>query len=308
MRMPLLSSNAVVALLATVLFVAPATAQPVADPTDLDMDGEPGVAEAPAVANPQIPSALIGTGSVLVDHSHQNDFFVNGFTDYLATQGWTIAQHFSGPITEALLSGYDILIVPTRSSSGPTNPFSASEVAAIQAFLAGGNGMWILNDAQNSDGINTLSTSFGVEFQSDYIQDPSNNEGGRLYWPTIYLLSPHLITSGVGSYGYFAGDCLLASPPSIAIATADEDAYSSFCPAGSYPPVLAVWENVGRAVFSGDGTPLHPNYYPERLDADEELLLQNIANWLLGDPPNATSATSWGSLKRAHTARDDSKR
>lgn len=297
MRIPDCNRAMLIPLTILVALAAAVNAQPVVDPTDLDLDGEPGVAEAPAIAHEQIPSVLIGVGSILVDHAHWNDFDVSGFTDYLASQGWTIAEHPVGPITESILAGRDILIVPTRSDTGPTRPFATAEIAAIQAFLAAGGGLWMLNDNQDAGGLNTLATQFGVEFLFDYVRDPSDNEG-ELFWPTIYLLTPHAMTANVETYGYYLGDCLVVNPPAQVVATADEDAWTPYCPAGTFPPVLAVWENVGRAVFSGDGTPLHPYYYPEKLRDEEQLLLQNIANWLLGDPPNATSDASWGGLKR----------
>jgi hypothetical protein len=124
--------------------------------------------------------------------------------------------------------------------------------------------------------------------------DPSNNEG-QPFWPTIYNLGDHSISNGVGSYGYYAGCCVVSAGPSQAIGLGDDDANSDYCPL--LPPVLAVYENVGRVVFSGDTTPLGPIYYPERLRDEEELLLQNIVNWLLGPPPNAAEAETWGSLK-----------
>jgi hypothetical protein len=64
---------------------------------------------------------------------------------------------------------------------------------------------------------------------------------------------------------------------------------------------LATYEAGGRVVFAGDISPLVPSRYPEGLRDEEELLLQNIANWLaqLNEPTSATEA-SWGTLKRLY--------
>jgi hypothetical protein len=271
-------------------------AQPVSDPTDLDSDGIPGLAE-PVRPTSQPPSALAGSGTLLIDRTHRNSFNVSGFSSYIADQGWIVLELTVGPVTQEALEGADIFLVPTRAGGlGPIDPFSTEEIAAVQTFLAGGNGLWVPHDNVDPSGVNTLATAFGVTFKYDYIQDPSNNEG-ELVWPTIHLLAPHAVTDGVTSYGYYGGDCIGVASPAEILASGDEDAYSLYCPAGTLPPTLAVWESEGRAVFSGDITPLHPNYYEPRLRPEEQLLLQNIANWLLGPPPNAVESKTWGRVK-----------
>jgi hypothetical protein len=277
---------------------APSFAQPADDPSDLDQDGQPGVALSPQDPGPAA-SALVGSGALLIDRFHANDFDVSGFTNFLAANGWTVAEHTSRRIDEAALDTIDVLLVPGRLGASIFT-FTASEVAAIQSFLARGGGLWVLHDAENPTGVNTLSTAFGVTFQYDYVRDPSNNEG-YIFWPTIHLLSPHAITTNVETYGYYAGDCLAVTEPAQIVGRADEDSWSLFCPVGSMPPTLAVWEQQGRAVFAGDETPLHPSYYPNVLREEEEILLQNIANWLLGDRTNANAPGSWGRVKTRFT-------
>lgn len=282
--------------------IASASAQPRPDMTDPDLDGIAGLAPAPETPFPTVPSSLISTANLLIDRSHGNVFNVSGFMNYLASQGWVIAEHSLGPITASVLSGFDLLLIPTTDSPIPIAAFSPPEVEAIQSFLAEGGGLWVLNDSVDPAGVNTLSAAFGVTFRHDFLQDPSNNEG-RLYWPTIYILTAHPVVSGVESFGYYAGDCVAVSEPSAVIARGDDDCYSLYCPAGSYPPTLAAWERAGRAVFCGDITPLHPNYYPSRLREEEQVLLQNIMNWLLGSPPTETSHMSWGGLKATYGPR-----
>jgi hypothetical protein len=79
------------------------------------------------------------------------------------------------------------------------------------------------------------------------------------------------------------------------VATGDDDANSSNCP--SYPPVLAAYMNMGRAVFTGDITPLHPGYFPSQLDEEEQLLLINTAIWLATGLPIAVEEKTWGHVK-----------
>lgn len=287
-----------VCLCASLLVAATSAAQVAPDPTDLDLDGVPGVAGPPASPQPDVPSALVGAGRLLIDRSHGNLFHVGAFTNVLAANGWFVSEHSTGRITSAVLSSYDVLMVPTRSFNSSMTPFTPAEVASIQAFLGEGRGLWVLHDNLDPSAVNTLAQIFGVTFLYDYIQDPTNNEG-ELFWPNIHILEAHPITAGVGAYGLYLGDCLAVSPPAMIIGRADDDAYSLYCPIGSRPATLAVWEATGRAVFSADITPFTGQWY-SLLRPEERLLLQNIANWLLGPKPTSTSPTTWGSVKAGY--------
>lgn len=263
-----------VLVLGLVLFLAP----PAADCAGFDRDGDGLGTPFSDSAGGGTHGALISTCSMLVDNSHDQNFDVSGFTDYLVSQGWTVDYFTTGPLTEADLAPYGVLLVPTRWDAPPETPFTPSEVAAVQAFVDDGKGLWVCHEAEKDPTMaNSLAGAFGVQFYEGLVLDPTDNEG-QVYWPTIHELVPHPVTAGVTEYGLYAGCCLDAVGPAEVIATGDDDASSSNCP--SYPPVLAVYEGAGRAVFMGDSTPLHPLNYPDDLDADEILLLDNIADWL----------------------------
>jgi len=226
---------------------------------------------------------------------------VSGFTNFLASQGWVIDEQTVYPITAEALAPYDILMVPVRPSGvGPGIwPFTAGEQAVIQGYLDEGNGLWLFHEgpSANPAGVNSLASLFGVEFFADFLRDSTNNEGVPI-WPTIHVLTPHATTDEVLSFGYYGGTCLSMEAPALAIATGDEDTYSFYEPGCTgYPPVLAAYEVGGRVMFCGDNTPLHSTYYPGQLREEEQRLLQNIACWLLGPPPNANAQTSWGQIK-----------
>lgn len=180
---------------------------------------------------------------------------------------------FAGAITDAMLAPYDIFVVPTHIPNGIA-PFSASEAAAVAAFVGAGNGLLAFNEYDTAPGgINSLTSQFGVTFSQDRIYDLSDNEAGTPFWSTIHLVSPHPVTCGVSSYTYYAGSCVSASPPASIIARGDGDAYSTYCQ--YFPGALAVYEAGGRAVFSGDETPIFGQQ-------SGPLLLPNTLNWLLG--------------------------
>jgi hypothetical protein len=227
---------------------------------------------------PPIPPA-----TMLIDRTHGQWFDVSGFTDYLVSQGWTVDEVTTGPITSATLSGYDVFMIPCRMDTN----FTPSEANAVADYVNGGAGVWIFGEYKGLDDVlpNVVAAPFGIEFNEDMVYDPTDNEGYD-FWPIIHLLEPHPITEGVSSFGYYAGCSLDVAPPSIVIGKGDDDAYSDFYPAGYYPPVLAIANyGAGRVVAIGDNTPLHPSYYPDELREEERLLLSNIAVWLSQKEP-----------------------
>ena len=263
--------------------------------TDLDLDGvddgnRPSVFNAPAFpVSPPIAARL------LVDRSHLGNFDVSGFTDHLTANGWIVGELVTGPVTGEALAGWDIYLIPVKNNAGLSS-FSEGEVDVVAAFLKDGGGLWAFHEySRNPAGINSLTSRFGVSFHDDIISDPTDNPGPG-YETTAFIqnISQHPITEGVDSITYHAGCCLDVQSPAFVLAQGDEDAYSLNC--SSAPLVLAATSDTGRAVFSGDITPMHPSYFPEYLTASEIQLLINIANWL-AIAPVATEETSWSTLK-----------
>ncbi|MHC4238393.1 MAG: T9SS type A sorting domain-containing protein [Planctomycetota bacterium] len=209
-----------------------------------------------------------------MDRSHGGFFAVSGFTDFLVSEGWEVVVFEEGPITTQALTGFDILMSAYRLYE-----FDDAEVSAVESYIKLGGGLWVLHDHNmRPTAVNSLSSRFGVTFNRDVIGDLTDRRG--LYiWPNIHVLEEHAIMDGVSSFGYYAGSSLNVTAPAVVIASGDDDSYSTEYT--SFPPVMAITTICrGRAVFIGDRTPLHPNYYGEKLDEEEQLLLMNIVNWL----------------------------
>ena len=241
-------------------------------------------------------SAITVSARLLVDRSHGETFDVSGLTTYLTANGWTVSQHAAGPLDAGALASADVLMVPVNTYSSIAN-FSAAEVAAITSWVAGGKGLWLFNEFWTPPfGINSLAGSFGVQFHADLLRDAVENRGDPV-WPNITNLSVHAVTAGVSAFGYYAGACVTAAPPAQLVARGGSNAHSDDCPV--QPGVLAVATyGSGRAAFCGDNTPLHPADYPSGLDAQERMLLQNIANWLAGGSgPTVATRASWAQVK-----------
>ncbi len=263
--------------------------------TDLDQDAV-NDGNRPSVSNyPAFPTSPPIAARLLVDRAHLGNFDVSGFTDHLTANGWIVGELVTGPVTGETLAGWDIYLIPVKNTAGLSS-FSEGEVDAVAAFLKDGGGLWAFHEySRNPTGINSLTSRFGVSFHDDIISDPTDNPGPG-YETTAFIqnISQHPITEGVDSITYHAGCCLDVQSPAFVLAQGDEDAYSLNC--SSAPPVLAATSDVGRAVFCGDITPMHPSYFPEYLTASEIQLLINIANWL-AIAPVATEETSWSTLK-----------
>ena len=244
--------------------------------SDSDSDGVSGVIPPQKYPSLAIPKTL-APGKMLVDRSHGQTFDVSGFTDYLESKSWTVDEA-TALITLDLLSGYDVFLIPYTSII-----FQISEIVAVRSYVQEGGGIWVFGEYEKDlSGSNSVASQFGVNFNYDMVYDPTDNEGWDV-WPTIHLLEPHPITNGVSSFGYYAGCSLNVNNPEDVIGKGDDDAYASVYT--SYPPVLSKVEyGNGRAVFSGDITPLNPSYYPSILRVEERLLLSNIVEWLEVSP------------------------
>lgn len=277
---------ALLGLLTALAFGPEASAQ-----EDPDADGFPGISSNGDATEPAIPGPA---GFLLIDRSHGETVEFSGkfnLITMLESAGWIVDENTDAPITPQLLHSYTVLLIPT-SLFGGILPFSDEEVAAIVSFVESGQGLWAFNEySTNPIGVNTVANAFGVTFYFDRIEDP---DASPPFWPQISNITPHPITSGIKSYTYFAGSCLSASPPATVLATADENAHSAYCPAGSFPPALAVVENAngGCAVFEGDITPLIGQHDPPEL-----LLMLNIVECLNSEGPIAVDQEGWGSVK-----------
>ncbi|ADV68915.1 lamin tail domain-containing protein [Deinococcus maricopensis] len=79
-----------------------------------------------------------------------SDWRIDGaYSDYanaLRGLGYTVASLTGSSITSTALSGAKVLVI-----AEPQNPFSDSERAAIQAFVQGGGGLFMISDHRSSD-------------------------------------------------------------------------------------------------------------------------------------------------------------
>jgi hypothetical protein len=236
---------------------------------------------------------ITSSGKIAVDRSHGEDFDVSGFTNMLESQGWTVTELPSGPLTSVLLADQNVLLIPPDLLT----PFSDAEADSVAAWVAAGRGLWAIQEFGSDQGpMNAFASRFGVAYEAGIILDPVQNRGFP-EWPNITDFAVHAIFDQVQAYGYYGGVCVTATSPAVVLAHASSAANSPTC--GPAPGVMATATiDHGRVVFTGDASPLHPSYFPDELDASEQRLLENIANYLRASGgPTAAARSSWARLK-----------
>ena len=229
-------------------------------------------------------------GAVLVDRSHgQATVDISGFTTYLVSQGWKV-KDATDSITSDVLSGYGVFLLVR-----PSVDLTSAEVEAIASFVENGGGLWVLEDSASIIKSNSISSRFGVTFNSDAVINPKDYFSWKPYWPIIRKLEPHAITAGVSSFVYYGGCSFNVLSPAAVVATGGADAYSDGGIYGDDPPVLAAAEaESGRAVFIGDMSALRSSKY-DGLSDEHKQLLANIVDWLnqggANEPQAVTTVT-----------------
>ena len=234
-------------------------------------------------------------GALLVDRSHFQNFDIHTFTESLEVQGWIVDELTQGPVSYQLLQAYNVFIVPTYTGSSGIEPFTELEIEAVSHFLSGGAGLWLFHDYNLAPtGVNSLASTFGVEFQESLVQDPVDNASDPS-WPYIRTFLEHPITEGIATIRLMAGCCMTVTDPSDAAASAGADASGSSC--SSPPDVMATYSLVGRVAFFCDMTPLHAQYFPQRLTSQEIRLIENTISWLRTPGIVESERRSFGQLK-----------
>ena len=123
-------------------------------------------------------------------------------------------------ISSSLLSGHDILVLMI-----PYRGFSDDEKEAIQDFVKNGGGLIIFGEHGPymdykgiTNPVNSISTLFGIEFNTDAVSDPENciDEDGWILMITNF--KSHPVTKGVETMVYVSGCSLKVKSPATGLA------------------------------------------------------------------------------------------
>ena len=260
---------------------------------------------------------------ILIDSSHSvlsPTAKLSTLITELEDLGYSV-HYLNSEISISKLENYSVLVVCV-----PYN-YTEAEKNAIYEFVREGGGLLIIGEVGSyckkagpyPEGIlpyiNDLSKEFGIQFNADCVNDPSNNMPVRgcshSKYPVITNIKDHSVTEGVDEFFLGWGCSLNCEYPSFVLARGDYDTFADENDNDYYDTdekkgesiiVLAGCEyGKGRVIAIGD-TSLWSGKYEERLDEelisylDNKRLALNVFDWIcqkeIQNPPATLSINS----------------
>lgn len=185
--------------------------------------------------------------------------------------GWLNQRSINGaidladkPLTDSLLAGLQVIVVQDVSKIG--RKYSASEVAALRAWVEGGGGLMTLigyGEPSERTNVNTLLGPFGISYDSEPILPKG---GGK---PTVSVTgwTAHPVTAGITALGVDNGYPVIG--------------------AGTVIGHQAQWDVLrtaepmqGRVLVWGDEWITYNSEWVNRKDLQVELFWVNAIKWL----------------------------
>jgi hypothetical protein len=124
--------------------------------------------------------------------AHPDDSSYAEAAGILRRLGHTVSAHTEGAVTPALLDTCDVFVVAHPSgerwerTTGVGSPvFSAGELDAVEAYVAGGGGLIVLAECEQEkygSNLGDLLARFGVSVEHGTAQDPANCHNGVATW------------------------------------------------------------------------------------------------------------------------------
>lgn len=216
-----------------------------------------------------------GSGTVLIDMSHENKFNIgdmNLLLSRIIARGYNVEYLRENNHLEEKLPGATSLMVILPESS-----FSADDVKAVKMFVDKGGRLLMLSEPTAENEINSLASEFGILFWDDYLYNLLENDGNFKY---IYLtdFAENNITKDLDRIVFYTSCSVFGN----GLIFTDNNTYSSSSgEKGRYS--VAVMTEDSQVLAIGDATFLTEPYNA----LDNNRLIYNIADFLA---PPATTA------------------
>ena len=233
------------------------------------------------------PDLNSGSGMVLIDTAHANDFFPEELAELVAKindRGHYVRYLTSPSALADQLRGADSFVVVAARQS-----FMPDEIRALERFVArGGQIMLVGEPVRNRDvnDMNSVATAFGIVYQDDYLYNVVRN-AGNYRDVIIHDFADTALTDGLESVVFFTAHSLRVASGGIAFG--DEATYASRSEQPGNQVVVAQTTN-GQVLALPDMTFLTSPY---NSFASNNRFIDNISDWLvsarrtyiLGDHP-----------------------
>lgn len=197
------------------------------------------------------------------------------FLSLLEAAGANVVRNNSFPITTAMVTPYDVLIVPQRSPF----PYTSQEMYDIMFAVRAGTGLLVLGcgtDDTDLDGTNSLVNIVGGGLS--FVDTGASDPDGII----STAIAPHQSTNGINSIYLDARQRFVARPPSTPAAEL------VFRSDGGLLAVAAGGVSMARVALSTSA--LHE--FPGSVSVDNNAFLVQLVEWL-GQPLGWVQPTNW---------------
>ena len=238
---------------------------------------------------------------VLFDESHGQNYYLNasyyGLSNYLTELGYTIRWMWS--FKESLLDQAHVLVI----QDGDTN-YTLDEIAAIEAFVARGGGLFILG-GELIYGLQAdlVGNEFGIDMNNTgHLVDSDDWTGSTTH--IIYNetnIGSHPITSGVGMMVTRQAAGFIDIGDAVPLLTADVDGTCTWgdgTNADGTVIMAAKEHGLGRLVVAADYRFVRYNEDPDSdgipllYEYDNDIFVANLFNWLAENRAPAVHVTN----------------
>ncbi|TYB60970.1 ThuA domain-containing protein [Nonomuraea sp. PA05] len=239
-----------------------------------------------------------------INPAHPDDNSYARAAGLLRHLGHTVTAHPSGPLGPDVLAGQDVLVIAHPSgdrwerTTGQGSPvFTAEELDAVEAFVAGGGGLVVLAEEEQDkygNNLRALLARFGVDVRHTTVRDPRHAHRDVATWVLGERSSDLGLLAGVRTACFYRAGTLAADGAQVLFATS-----ATADPAGE-PLAVALRHGKGRVVVFADSDLFGDDSID---DHDHRVLWQNVVTWaarLPADGAEGAGAAGHEVVGKAH--------
>lgn len=155
----------------------------------------------------------------------------------------------------------------------PRNPYSEEEIDIVKTFVQKGGKLLLIGDPTRRNEINSLSESFGILFENDYLYNVVEHD---INYQNIFIKDflPDELTEGLRSIALYTAGSIKSS--GVPLAFGDANTFSSRIePLQPFSPIVKSFD--GQVLAISDLTFIAA---PQNAVVDNERFIANIADYL----------------------------